>query len=311
MPRFETPEFKFPDEINGQSTEADVREPIEVVIEDDTPADDRGREPMPEDIVKKLEDDDLSSYTTDQRERFKQLKKVWHDERRAKEAALREQSEAVTAAQRIAEENKRLKATIDAGRTEYAEALKKTAEIELAQARRAAREAYDLGDTDKILDSQEQIAKLTVQQERAAQNQQVPLQPTGNPVQQSQNYRPDAKALAWQERNQWFGKDDEMTASALGLHAKLQKSGVTLGSDAYYDELDKTMRRRFPESFGEPVREPQATPRKTATVVAPASRSTAPKRVSLRQSQVDLARKLGLTPEQYVAEVLKLESSNV
>ena len=307
MPDFKAESFQFPDEIDKKAPE----DTYEIVVEDDTPAEDKGKSPMPEDIVKKLEEDELDSYSSEQKERFKQMKKVWHDERRAKEAALRENSEAISAAQRLSEENRRMRGMLEAGQKEYVEAMKKRAEIELEQAKRNAREAYDEGDTDKILDSQQELAKMTYRQEKMADYEAKPLQQENVDVQQRQVPKPDDKALAWQKRNEWFGKDDEMTASALGLHEKLRKSGVPIGSEEYYDSLDKTMRRRFPESFGEPEREFTPPPKKSATVVAAASRSTTPKRVSLRQSQVDLARKLGLTPEQYVAEVLKLESKNV
>ena len=127
--------------------------------------------------------------------------------------------------------------------------------------------------------------------------------------------RPDPKAEAWQERNQWFGQNRSMTAYALGVHEELKDNGVEVGSDDYYRALDRTMRKRFPESFqttvvGEEEQKPQSSRPKSATVVAPAVRSTAPQKVRLKQSQVNLAKKLGLTPQQYVEAQLKLEAQN-
>ena len=101
-----------------------------------------------------------------------------------------------------------------------------------------------------------------------------------------------------------------MTASVLGLHEKLKRNGIVVGSDDYYATLDKTMRRRFPENFESSETETKADqPRtKSSTVVAPATRSTSPNKVKLKASQIQLAKKLGLTPEQYAREQIKLEA---
>ena len=141
-----------------------------------------------------------------------------------------------------------------------------------------------------------------------------PLQESNFEVQRQQEpqvARPDDKVMAWQQNNPWFGQDEEMTASALGLHEKLKRQGVVIGSDDYYAKLDKTMRKRFPEEFGEPevqVKQKEDTPKAKPNVVAPASRTTAPKKVRLTTSQVAIAKKLGLTPEQYVKELLRMEA---
>ena len=313
MANFQKDEFKFPDELQENDKKEELNFEIEgegdlkIEIEDDTPPEDRGREPMPKEIVEKLEQDELESYSDDVRQKFKQLKKVWHDERRAKEAAYREQQEAITAAQRLLEENKRIKTMLNSGQEEYLAALKDSNALKLEMAKKAYREAYDSGDTDKLLEAQELITKTTVQMDRVNNFKMPPLQEEKIEVQpQQQVQRPDQKAMAWQERNPWFGQDEEMTAAALGLHEKLKRNGVPVGSDEYYSVLDKTMRRRFSEHFGEP--EPEATPKKTPTVVAPATRSTSSKKIRLSTSQVNTIKKLGITPEQYVREVLKLEN---
>lgn len=313
MANFEKDEFKFPDELQENNKKQELSYEIEgegnlkIEIEDDTPAEDRNRQPMPKEIVEKLEQEELESYSDDVRQKFKQLKKVWHDERRAKEAAYREQQETLTTAQRLLEENKRIKGMLNSGQEEYIAALKDSNELKLEMAKKAYREAYDSGDTDKLLDAQELITKTTVQMDRVNNFKMPPLQEEKFEVQtQQQTQRPDQKAMAWQERNPWFGQDEEMTAAALGLHEKLKRTGVSVGSDEYYSVLDKTIRRRFSENFGEP--EPEVTPRKTPTVVAPATRSTSSKKIRLSTSQVNTIKKLGITPEQYVREVLKLEN---
>ena len=136
----------------------------------------------------------------------------------------------------------------------------------------------------------------------------------------------DPKAEAWRQRNTWFGADEEMTALALGLHEKLVRSGVDPRSEDYYQRVDATMRKRFPEYFEE--EEPQTSqtqsgstrqtepetkdsetksPRKSANV-APVTRSTAPRQIRLTTTQVALAKKLGLTNEAYAKELMKLEN---
>lgn len=313
MAEMQKDDFKFPDELQENNKKEELDFEIEadgdlkIEIEDDTPPEDRGREPMPKEIVEKLEKDELESYSDDVRQKFKQLKKVWHDERRAKEAAYREQQEAITAAQRLLEENKRIKSMLSSGQEEYVAAVKNSAEMQLEMAKKAYREAYDSGDTDKLIEAQELITKTTLQMDRVNNFKPQPLQQEEIAVQpQQQAPRPDRKALAWQERNPWFGQDEEMTAAALGLHEKLKRNGVVVGSDEYYSVLDKTMRKRFSENFGEP--EQQEPAKKTPTVVAPATRSTSSKKIRLNTSQMNTIKKLGITPEQYVREVLKLEN---
>jgi hypothetical protein len=317
-------DFEFPDEVKtkGKPLEEAVKEAEpEIEIEDDTPPEDRGRQPLPKEVTEKLEKDELDQYEGETKEKFKQLKKVWHDERRAKEAAYREQQEALAVAKKLMEENKTLKAKVYSGQEVFANAAKEAADNELALAKHDYREAYESGDADKIIDAQERMttAKLRAEQIKSYKFDNEALQKQENAVQLAQEqprYTPDLKAKAWQERNSWFGQDDEMTSLALGLHEKLVKeNGMSYATtNEYYDTIDKTMRRRFPENFEESEvkeDEPQKTNRpKASTVVAPATRSTSPKKIRLSGTQVQLAKKLGLTPEQYARELTKLEAQN-
>ena len=318
MPSIEQNEFKFPDEMDDKvdNKQASADPEIEIEIEDDTPAEDRNKAPMPKPLVEELEKDELDSYDDTVKEKLKQMRKVWHDERREKEAALREQQEALAVAQRLIEENKRIKGILTNGEKEYVSTVQRAAQLELDAAKRAYKEAYDAGDTDKVIEAQQamQQANIKVMQ---AQNFKMPsLQEEEFDVQTPQQVQParrtDPKAEEWQERNPWFGPNKSMTAYALGLHEELKSNGVVVGSEEYYGALDKTMRKRFPEAFTTTIatEEEEQTPRepartKPATVVAPATRSTAPQKVKLKQSQLNLIRKLGITPEQYVKEFVK------
>jgi len=311
MPLDDNTDYKFPDEVESKSSQPEVE--IEIEIEDDTPAEDRGRQPLPKPLVEELEKDELDQYDDNVKTKLKQMRKVWHDERREKEAALREQQEAVNLAQRLFEENKRVKQILSTGEREYISTIQSNADMELKMAQRAYKEAYEAGDSDKLLDAQQslQVANLKMMQAQnfrmpSLQEEQIPVQQ--QPVQyQPQVPEPDNKAVAWQKRNSWFGKDRSMTAFALGLHEDLRDSGVEVGSDEYYRELDNTMRKRFSEKF-----EGQEDNRRTksGTVVASAVRSTAPQKVKLKQSQVNLAKKFGLTPEQYWKAQQELEARN-
>jgi len=326
--------FEYPDDViddikkpeGSDDTEVELKPEVEIKvkdsevdieIEDDTPPEDKGREPLPKEVVDELEKDNLQEYSERVKQRMAQLKKVWHDERRAKEAAAREREEALSYAKQIADENKRLKSSLSTGEENYIETLKSGLENQLSLAKRDYREAYDSGDTDKIIEAQ---SKMNDAQYKLSQVQNYepkfkkPLQEDQNevyiPQTQPQAFRPDQKALKWQDNNKWFGTDEEMTSLALGLHEKLVRSGIDPTSDNYYLRIDDTMRKRFPEYFGDATLDEETPAHRTtkpSTVVAPATRTTAPRKVKITKSAAAIAKKLGISPEAYALETLKLE----
>ena len=286
----------------------DKEKDFELEIEDDTPEQDRNRQPLPKEMVQDLEEDELEEYSEKVKTRLKQMKKVWHDERREKESALREQQEAVSLAQKLVEENKNLKGRLTEGEKSLIMTATREAELDTQMAERAYKEAYDSGDSDQILEAQKKLNTTSNRLERL-KGYKPSLQASENSVQnqptQAAAPRLDQKTDSWRKQNTWFGQDEEMTATALGLHQKLEKQygGQYIGTDEYWNTVNKTMQRRFPEYFGD--EEPEKPQRTAATVVASASRSTAPKKIVLKQSQLALAKKLGLTPEQYAREFAK------
>lgn len=317
MTTFEKNEYKFPDEVEATEPE----DSLQIEIEDDTPPEDRGRTPMPQEIVAELEADELDEYSDKAKERLKQLKKVWNDERREKERIARENQEAIAVAQRVFEENKRLKETLKSGEQEYISTMKYAADRDLEMATDRYRAALETYDNEQIIAAQQELTEATLRADKA-KNIKPTLQEVENEVQLPQTQArpqpaaPDAKYANWVTRNEsWFRKDPEMTQAAYGLHEKLaqQYGSQYIGTDDYYKRIDATMRKRFPEAF-------QTTPdedddsadskpqRKTSTVVASAKRSTAPRQIKLTASQAALAKKFKLTPEQYAREVLKLEN---
>ena len=314
MQNDENDDFSF--EIEDETPVSEPQKP-EIEVEDDTPEEDRGRTPMPKELVEELEADELEEYSEKVKTRLKQMKKVWHDERREKEREAREKAEAIATAQRLLERTRQLEATLVQGEQSLIGSYAQTAEYEIAAAKREYKEAYESGDADRMTDAQEKlnVASYKLQQIR---NYRPTLQPTESqveiPQQQVQQPRLDTKTVAWQERNTWYGTDPEMTATALGLHQKLvsERGPQYAGTDEYWGVVDKTMRRRFPDYFGDEVENGEAKPTtrdsKAAPVVAPASRTRSPKKIVLKQSQLTIAKKLGLTPEQYARELLKMEN---
>ena len=290
---------------------------VEIEIEDDTPEEDQNRKNLPKELVQKLEADELDDYDDKVKDKIYQLKKVWHDERREKERIARENAEAIRAAQKLREENKQLRANSENNQTEYLKAIESAADYELLAAKQAYKTAHDDGDTDKMTEAQQKISEATYKKEKVNQYK-TSLQNKENDVKQENKETPaalppDAKAVEWQKQNDWFGQDEEMTSLALGLHEKLvrQNGSSYATTDEYYKRIDETMRKRFPEHFDvEEVETREPTKSKPAAVVAPVTRTTSSKKIRLTTSQVNLAKKLGLSPEQYAKEMIKLENRN-
>jgi hypothetical protein len=319
MPELEMEEYTFPDEKKEEP------EQLEIVIEDDTPEEDRANSaPMPKDIVEELDNDDLEAYTGEAKQRLLQAKKVYNDERRAKEAALREAEEAARVAQQLLSENQKLKTKLSAGEQTLHSKYKENINYELEKARAEYKNAYDSGDSDRLVEAQEKLTKVQMESQQIEQYQpeypQDTLQNEETPVQiQQQPQRLDSKTQSWLDKNQWYGVDEDMSYLAMGVHRRLEREGVPIGSDHYFKVIDTEMRQRFPEKFGvaeetknssEAEIKPSVKTSKPSTVVAPATRSTSPKRIRLTPTQVQLAKKFNLTPEQYARELTKLESQN-
>jgi hypothetical protein len=254
------------------------------------------------------------------------MKRVWHDERREKERALREREEALRFAQMRDQEAKQLRERLGQNEQAFIKEAQKYANFDLSSAKERLKQAYEAGDSEKIAEAQELLtdAKLKIQ---TISRVKPSLQQNEGRVEQAQQAqvpqefsqpKVDPKAKSWQEKNTWFGEDEEMTALALGLHEKLVRSGVDPNSDEYYRRVDETMRKRYPEAFEDAeedddkpqtrqVEKPVRT--KPANVVAPVTRGTAPRQVRLTPTQVAIAKKLGLSNEQYAKELMKLETN--
>ena len=296
-------EFEFPDEIEAKNSRegSKVVEP-EVEIIDDTPEVDRNRKPMAEAPVDPT-DDELEAYSESAKKRIKHFTKGYHEERRAKEAALREREEAIRAAQAIAEENRKLKGSLHEGQQVLLEQAKSATEKELEEVKREYKSAYESGDSDALIAAQEKMTAVKMKEDRI-KNFRPPALQAQTPVVQTQQVPVDQKAVAWQRDNDWFGTDKEMTAFAMGVHSKLVESGIDPNSDEYYQKVNNRVRQVFPEKFDSDETADAPTQRTNKTnVVAPATRSTAPRKVVLTQTQVNIAKKLGVPLELYARKV--------
>jgi len=311
MPGMEKTEFEFPDEIEenprkGGAVVEPETDDTQIEVVDDTPEDDRNRTPMqqpPEEVT----EEELTKYDKSVQSRIKQFTKGYHEERRAKEAAMREREEALKLAQSVVEENRKLKGTLSEGQAMYIEQAKLVATSDIEKAKAQYKAAYESGDADALVNAQEALTSAKMRAERVENFKPTPLQDEKTEVQPTQQAQPaptiDPKLRAWQDQNPWWGANKKMTAYALGYHSELVDTGISVGSDDYYKAIDAEMRGRFPDAF-ESVKPANApTSQKASNVVAPATRSTAPRKVVLTKSQVEIAKRLGVPLELYARKV--------
>jgi hypothetical protein len=315
-------QYKFPDELDDEKTsqvKVSVEDDgdVEVEVIDDTPIQDRGRRPLDREVEDPT-DDEIENYSDKVKGRIKELTHARHDERRAKESTMREKQELERLTQQLIDENKKLKQYVSTGSEQYGTMAKTAAEAELEKARRQYKDAQEAFDTDAIIAAQEALTDAKWKLEQAKSFRPPPLQTEEYDVQTRQSApeqaQPDEKTLRWQAKNQWFGANgfEEVTSFALGLHQKLVNNGVDPRTDEYFDQINDRVKSKFPEVFGGAEDKPRSgdSPRRPAAVAAPATRSSGAKKVQLTQTQVALAKKFGLTPQQYAAQVAKLESQN-
>jgi hypothetical protein len=310
MAEVEKTEFEFPDEVEvnarkgGKVVEPESDPEIEVV--DDTPPEDRGRKPMAE-PPKEFAEDELTKYDEGVQKRIKHFTKGYHEERRAKEAAQREKDEALRFAQALSEENNRLKGSVNQNQSALIEQAKKVVANELETAKRQYKSAYESGDSEALVNAQEALTSAKMKADKVNNFRPTPLQVRETPVQmQPQPTRPapiDDKLLAWTEKNQWFGPNKRMTSYALGLHEDLVGEGIPAGSEEYYRRIDADIRDRFSDQFGADESVDAKPQRNKSNIVAPATRSTAPKKIVLTQTQVNIAKRLGVPLELYARKV--------
>ena len=336
---FQKVEFSFPDpeqeeavlevensseveiDITGKKTAEDYKEPepvaeveeepaLDIEVVDDTPKAERNRKPAgpPKDIT----DEELADYSEKVQQRIKHFSKGYHDERRAKEQALREREELEKLAQKLVDENKELKGNVTKNQEALLEQAKKAVAAELLQAKQVYKDAYESGEADRVVEAQETLTSAKIRSDKlnnfkvpALQEEETSVQDVTTNAQQSY----DVRAYEWRKENPWFDQDEEMTSLAVGLHHKLVRQGVDPTSDEYYERIDARMREVFPQEFAD-ASTIEEKPKPRSNVVAPATRSPAPKKVTLTQTQVALAKRLGVPLEEYAKQVAQEMRNN-
>jgi len=287
--------------------EAKEEKEVEIEVVDDTPKKDRKRKASaaPEDVT----DEELENYSEKVRKRIQHFSKGYHDERRAKETAERERKELESYARQLVEENKELLDSANQSNKALLDKGKEDAEKEVKIAKYAYKKAYEAGDADKLVTAQERLTDAKMKQDKLSsvdtslQERETPVQMQETEVETPQT---DEKAATWAQENTWFGTDDEMTAYAMGVHKKAVKEGLDPSSDEYYEKINSRMRSTFSDYFGEEEHQEEQEPetkKRKSNVVAPATRSTSPKKVTLTRTQVAIAKKLGVPLELYAKKV--------
>ena len=253
------------------------------------------------------EPDELESYSQKVQGRIKKLTEKYRKEERDRE-------EAVTMAQRLLDENTKLKTQVKNLDKGYVNSEESRIKSQVAEVKQQYREAYDAGDSEAMFAAQEQLSQMTLMQERVrVAKQRLAVQesePASQEVQQpaaapqQKAAKPDPRAQDWADKNEWFGSDEVMTYASFGIHRKLvEEEGFDPSSDEYYSEVDKRMRSEFPQKF-------QAAKRSGGAQVAPAgasaTRSTAKsgrRSVKLSPSQIAMAKRLNVPLEEYAKYV--------
>lgn len=284
---------------------------FEVEVVEDTPEEEKPR--LAEDREPEVpSDDEIDKYSAGVQKRINKLKFEAQEQERQKLEAHKLQEEALRYAQQVKTENEKLKQTLDQGEATLIDQAKGRITAELDKAKTAYKAAYESGDPDALLAAQEQLSAMQNEQYRVntyKPQSRVQAEPTPQPQyaqQTPQVPRPDDRALNWAKNNKWFETDSEMTGYAYGLHEKLVKSGIDPRTEQYYNEIDSAVRRVFPDRFDDGQVEEQAPQRQNGSVVAAPSKSTKkPRTVRLTSTQASLAKRLGLSNEQYAAQLLK------
>ena len=287
------------------SNEVVEKDDFEVEIVDDRPEEDRVPKKNESSESKPVEDndDEAKTYSQNAQKRISQLKYEYHEERRAKEEAKRLEKEAISYAEKLKKDNEILRKTLADGETMLIDQAKGRVDAQLEKAKKDYKEAYESGDTDKLMEAQDALTKLQVEKSKVDDYKPEPVKQEAPAPQNQQKPVISNRGLDWQKKNEWFDKDMRMTGYALGLHEELKQKGIVPDSEQYYKEIDEEMRRVFPEKFETEQEAPQL---QNGNVVAPVERSGKKSRtVRLTRTQVALAKRLGLSPEQYAAQLIK------
>ncbi len=288
----------------GNAVDVELKQEKEIQVEEQK--DDKVEQVK--ETKKEVKKDEREEYSKDVQKRIDRMTyKIREAERREKEA--------LEFAKKVKKEKDDLQGKFDKLDDGYVNEFSTRVKSELEKAKTDLRNAVAKGDVDAQVAANQNLARLAIEEERIKATEQQrkqyeeTLKNTGQigdqPVQNNvQPPKPDPKAEAWAERNEWFGKDEAMTYASFGIHKKLvEEEGFNPSSDEYYEEIDKRLRDEFPQKFNDGG-EVQGG-KQPAQTVASANRTTSAgrKTVRLTPSQVAIAKKLGVPLEEYAKYV--------
>lgn len=311
-----------------QQQDDDLQDGLEIEVEDDTPEGDRGRK-APEKIVKSgiPDDEEIGQYTKGVQDRMKQMKWEYHEERRAKEQWSREHAAAIEFAKKLHTENEKLRKTLETGHKTMLESNKSALENEISALKQNLQNAMETGNSQQAAELQVKLAQASARAETVSQTAPIKFeeQPVANQQQQQVQQQRQQVQLSdamqsWMTQNPWFNRNKRMTAFAFGVHDELLEKGIPPESPRYFQEIDKATREAFPNFFEAPEENEnrntngQRSQVQSRTVQRVNRQTNGPVakngKVTLTQSQVAVAKRLGITPEQYAREVIRLEQDN-
>lgn len=303
---------------------------VEVATDDEKP----GKPELTDEEVEKLDelpaDDEIGNYAKSAQRRIKSLHIANQEWRRRVAQSTKDVATATTLAQQLYNENQQLKASTQRSEQALIDQALQRADAQLAQAKSHFLQARAASDAAQELTAQEEIARAVAEIDRLKLLR--PAQPVKDSepgaappaAAQPQAAAPPASAPAqvsdatqrWMGRNSWFNKpgEEEMTGFAMGVHQSLEKQGITENSNPkeYWGTIDKRLRETFPQRF-EPKTEgggrPVAVAAGTRTNGTAEASKRGPRHVVLTESQVRIAKSLGITNEQYAAQLVKEEAA--
>jgi hypothetical protein len=244
-------------------------------------------------------DEELENYSKGVKKRINKLTEKY---RRAE----RDGQEAIELAKKLREENEKLRKQMASSQEAHLSEFGQRLENDVNLAKQAYKQAHDEGDVDRMFEAQQALSRISIDQERhrlgVKRQEEQAQQPQPEPESQPQVV-PDPKAVAWAEKNEWFGQDERMTREAMRINEDLtQYEGFDATSDEYYDEINKRIQDRFPDYFKKTGRSTKVAPADTSASRKPSGRSS----VKLTPSEVETAKKLNVTLEQYAKEKARL-----
>ena len=299
-------------EIEVEIEEAPVEEKQEVETKAEETVEEVAEESEPE-AKTESSDAEIDKYSAGVQKRIDQLTKQYRDEERARQEAQGLQEEAVKYAEKVKEENEKLRKSLEDNEGVLLTQAKTRIEAQLEQAKAQYKTAYEAGDPDELLKAQSELTRLQNEEYRVnnfkpAKREEPDPVPSEAAKQEAQPEpaKPPQRALDWADKNPWFMKDKRMTGFAYGVHEELLTKGVEPNSEEYYNEIDAAMKEAFPSKFEVEAEESAPPQPQAGNVVAPPSRtSKKPRKVKLTPTAAALAKRLGLTAEQYAAQLMK------